>query len=517
MSLRLPSKLLLSLLCSSAMIPVALAQADSNQASEQGQGCEALAQLIDENRDRLRQEWTSDAQEAVQADNMSECTSLHAEASSALGLAEEGGQPSQQTAEGTRPGAAAGAQDEQMSAEAAARIVVTQPDPQVSVQTQAPQVAVTQPQPQVRVDQGQPEVLVRQMSPTIRVEVPQPTITVDMPQPEIIIRMPDPQVAVSSPQPQVEVRQAEPQVSVEMAEPQVQVQPTPDEGEATAEVEVQQGEPDVTHQFAEGQPQIELNRQEPKVSYQAARPEIDVQMVGEPKVQFNTVGEPDIRIETLGQDGQTAQRPDDQQPADEQQTAQRPGEQQPAEQQTAQRPDEQQPADQQTAQTEGQQVDEELQTGSIGTQAQQQPDEAAEGDDRMQTAARTEGDQAQQDQTTVAALLQITVEPMEAGSPSPYAVADLVGKQLVNAEGTDLGRVEGVVEASGQRYLVLGADSVLSDGQASVVLPLEKISFDADRLVFLGMTEQELAELQQYDGSAAEPVPDDQQIEIATR
>lgn len=292
MSHRLSRLALFALLGSTALAPYALAQEGTTGPS--GDSCAALAGLIEENPERLREEWITTANTIVERNDATQCTAYYEQASGAL---DENAQ------RGT-------------TNSAAAQIVVTQPDPEVTVQQQSPQVAVSQQQPTVSVDQGQPEVLVRQASPRVSVQVPQPIITIEQPQPEIIIRMPDPQVAVSSAQPQVEVRQGQPRVSVEQAEPQVSVRG--EQGSDGADINVQQAEPNVQLQTAEGQPQVDGQRQQPLVRFEAAEPQIEVQPQGEPEIRFSQSGEPTVRFEEGTSERQTAAA--EQQEVDEQQT-----------------------------------------------------------------------------------------------------------------------------------------------------------------------------------------------------
>ncbi len=495
MTPRLQHALLFALLGSTALAPAALAQ---EQAADQAAaGCDALGTLIEENRNQLREEWINEANNVVAADDAAQCDELHRQASAALEA-----DPNQ---------AGDGEADQQ-----AAQIVVTQPDPTVTVEQQAPEVAVSQPQPSVSIDQGQPEILVRQKSPTVSVQLPQPVITIEQPQPEIIIRMPDPQVAVSNPQPQVEVRQAEPRVTVQQAEPQVSVRGEEGGG---ANVAVEQGEPNVQLQTAEGRPQVEIQRQEPKVSFEAAEPSIDVQMMGEPEIRFSQTGEPVVRFEEFGEEQrETAE------------AGQQAGAGQPDENVAEAGPelDREQPDQQQTAETESQPMPQRLDQQERGGDPQTAETEQQSGEsgqqavDDIETGAIQQQDQTEArpqrgEQQDVASLILSNGQPVEEGQPQEYAAADLIGQEIVNQEDVALGTIETLVEAGDQRYIVLGSDSVLGNGESGVVLPLANVQMVEDRLVLRGLTEDEYAALQQYDGSNAEEIAADQTIEVATR
>ncbi|WP_127144571.1 PRC-barrel domain-containing protein [Pelagibacterium montanilacus] len=405
---------------------------ESDALAQQGQSCEALAVLIEENPDRLQEEWIRQADGVVQGASAQECDTYYQQARTALDNEQQG------------------VQGQGADAEAEARIVVTQPDPEVSVQQPAPEVSVSQGQPEVNVNQGQPDVLVRQTSPNVRVQVPQPTITIDQPAPEIIITMPEPDVNVATPEPQVEVGQAQPEVSVDQGEPQVQVQAQPETGDdGEADVEVQQGEAQVVQQPAEGEAQVNVQQQEPNIRYESAEPNVQVEQEGEPQIQFTESGEPDIQVRQAGD-----QRAEDSQP---------------------------------------------------------------EADRQQQTAAQgTNDERADTSEESTTALLADEDRQMEAGQPRPYSVADIVDRDVINAEGQELGTVDRLVMVEGRAYTVLAHGGFLGMGEEEVALPLDSMSVVDGQLVMRGMTQQDIDALPEFEGDAAQQIDTDQQVEIGT-
>lgn len=257
-----------SLLASVAFVPAAMAQ----QAQPDAQ-CAELQVVVDEQEGVIQQQWLDQAEEVAAEGDAAVCDAWLVEARSTI---EQG--DAAEMIEG--------------------RIVVRQPDPEVTVQQPAPEIAVTQPQPQVDVQQGQPEIIVRQVAPTVRIQMPEPTVTIDQPQPEIIVRMPDPEVRVTQAEPQVQVSQAQPQVNVEQGEAQVDVQLQEQQPTDQAAVEVQQGQPIVRLNEQAGQEQAQVNIQEgqPTVSYEAAEPIVEIEGGGEPNVQFTESGEPNVQF-----------------------------------------------------------------------------------------------------------------------------------------------------------------------------------------------------------------------------
>lgn len=318
-------------------------------------------------------------------------------------------------------------------------------------------IVVTQPDPSVTVEQQAPEVSVSQ---------PQPEVLVDQGEPQIIVRQAPPTVRVQIPQPTITIDQPQPEIIVRMPNPEVQVStPQP-------QVEVRQQEPTVTVEQGEPQVQVEEQQTETDAEVQVEQEQVTVRQQpaqgqprvrverAEPKVTFEPA-EPNIEFESAGE-----------------------------------------PQVQFTQSGEPVVRFEDMEAGEEG---QQQP------------AAQPTEDQQAAGQQDVMALIIVEGEPEEAGDPQPYASNDVIGQQLVNINGDNLGTVERLVMVGNQYYVVLGDDSPLSDGQSGVVLPLEHISFIGGQLVMRGMTEAQLTELQSFDGSGAQDVPADQEVEIGTR
>lgn len=256
------------------------------------------------------------------------------------------------------------------------------------------------------------------------------------------------------------------QVSADPGQPQVIVRQAP------PTVRVQMPQPTITIDMPPPEITIVMpDLGQPAVTVESAEPDIQIESEGEPQVEFNQSGEPTVTVEE-GQAG--AAQPADTQP--------------------------------EGAATEDMPADE------AATE-----DMPAEGTEDAQ-AEDTAAEDAQQTDAEGAMALIVTTEPVEVGEPTPYPVSEVIGQQLVNVNDENLGTVERVVVVENRNYVVLGADSPLSDdGQAGVVLPLEHISFVEGRLVMRGMTEAELTELQDFEGSGAQDVPEDQQVEIGTR
>ncbi|UIJ73150.1 PRC-barrel domain-containing protein [Aurantimonas sp. HBX-1] len=275
MNYRFTSMIAASLLGTTALVSTASAQ-DTTEPAVNIEACDELQVLNEENAELFNEEFVVGARDVIEQNDPAICGPWLAEAESAL----EENEGADLTATG-------------------GRIVVTQPEPTVTVDQADPRVTVSQEDPTVTVDQARPVIVVRQQQPTIRVEMPRPTITIDQPQPQIIVRMPDPDVAVTSPEPQISVSQAQPEVNVEMGKPQIALnEPTVRvEDRDAADVNIVPGQPIVTQEGAASEAQVNINESQPVVSYEQAEPKIEFSETGEPNIQYTQSGEPDIQFE----------------------------------------------------------------------------------------------------------------------------------------------------------------------------------------------------------------------------
>src|SRR5690606_29130541 len=143
-----------------------------------------------------------------------------------------------------------------------------------------------------------------------------------------------------------------------------------------------------------------------------------------------------------------------------------------------------------------------------GQQAEQPVDEIETGSIQQDEASA----RPEQQEISVAAPIISNGQQVPGGEMQDYAASDLIGKQLINQDQVELSTVEMLVEAGGERYVVLSADSVLADGSQGVVLPLDNIQMSDDALMLRGLTEEEYARLQEYDASGAQEIAADERL-----
>ena len=446
----------------------ALAQSDGRDNRESRaaeQPCERLVTLAREHEETFQRVWIDHANEIARQGNDEACSVQVSRAEDALEQQEGNSQ------------AAQGQQQED------GRIVVTQPEPRVTVEQDAPEVTVAQPQPNVNVQQAEPQIIVRQAQPTVRLQMPQPTVTIDQPQPEIIVRMPEPEVSVGMPEPEVEVSQNQPEVNVQQSEPEVQVElqrPQVNVQEQdNAQVQVERGQP-VVRQEAQGEAQVAVEQAQPQVSYEAAEPKLEVEQAGEPKVEFSQSGEPNIRVERLEE--QAASNPQDRS----------------AGQQASALDQERQGQEQEYTTLS------ERQNAGSGAEAA-----STAQVDPQQTASTEPGSR----------LLGAPGEQAVEGEITSISVSEIIGSDLVNGRGEELGTIEQIVRTDEGEYAIVAHGGLLGFGEDQVALPLDHISVSADTGEFImsGMSQEEIDQLPQFDMEGNEPLSRDSQVDITSR
>ena len=312
---------------------------------------------------------------------------------------------------------------------------------------------------EIVITQPEPQIAVRQPQPNVTVQQGQPQIQVVQARPTVRVQMQQPTITIDQPAPEIIVRMPDPNVQLSNLRPQVEVR------QAEPQVRVEQQQAGLDIRTPEGEPQIRVQRQSPNVEYDAAQPQIDFEMVGEPQIRFSQTGEPQVRFEQLDQQDTAATQQQGQQ-------GQQFG--------------------------DGQQVSQSEMTGSIGQENQAIPRDA-------------------QGEVDVIALITLDSDRQAAGQQQAMLSSDIVGENVYNGNNVDLGTIDTLVSADGVNYAVLGTDSILSDGQNAIVLPLANIEREGNRLVLRGLTDQELAELRNYDDSRARELSSNAQVNVATR
>jgi len=301
---------------------------------------------------------------------------------------------------------------------------------------------------QIAVQQPAPRVAVQQPAPEITVTQPPPEVTVIQPPPQITFYQPPPEVRVHQPPPQVSVRQPQAQVSVDQPEPRVTVQ------QSQPRIQVQQPEPQVT--VRQPEPQVRVQQAQPQVSVQQPPPQVSVRQP-EPQV---SVRQPEPQV--------TVRQPE--------------------------------------PQVRVQQAQPQVQVQSRGepqVQVQQTGQAQVRVVERDQAQVRT----TERDQASATGTGQGIVGRQAAAMGVPLtSVQDLVGTNLVGANGRDAGEIQNLLidRAGNVRAAVVEWGGFLGLGDREAVVPLDQIQLGANASdpARMNLTREQLEALPRYDRNA---------------
>ena len=337
--------------------------------------------------------------------------------------------------------------------------VVEQAEPTVDVNVPDPVVTVDQAQPEVTVEQPTPEITVQVAPPTVNVEQQAPLITVEQQQPVVTVTIPEPVVTIRMPQPDVQVSQDQPQVSVDTPEPVVRfIRPEP-------QIRVEQAEAQVN--VSQAEPEIDINRTtQADVRIQQAEPDVQIEETGEAEVNV-TEAEPQVQVEQAeGADVQV-------------------------EQGDAQIDVQQEEGDPEVAVVDADAVTDERDPAAVADLEAQgfivNPD-ATETDEQRTTRV---------------------------GAYAPYAdmtSTDLIGMNVLAADGEDVGEIDNVATMGDRLMLVVGVGGFLGLGEQNVAIPLDRFTMEGDNLVITGLNSDQIENLPEYDEAQAEYAPTDSRI-----
>lgn len=113
--------------------------------------------------------------------------------------------------------------------------------------------------------------------------------------------------------------------------------------------------------------------------------------------------------------------------------------------------------------------------------------------------------------TTEAVEDAISGTDMAMDSPiAAMTVGDILGKNVLSAEGEDVGEIDYVIMGDTDVAFVIGVGGFLGLGEHTVGIPMDRFSLTADNeLQLQAMTEEELEAMPEVDESGLESLPDD--------
>ena len=94
------------------------------------------------------------------------------------------------------------------------------------------------------------------------------------------------------------------------------------------------------------------------------------------------------------------------------------------------------------------------------------------------------------------------------------SVADLEDRKVVSYEGERIGEIGNVVNSGGQAVAIIEHGGFLGIGENKVAVPLDRLGMRGDDLVLLGLTEEQMKALPDFDFNAGEEMRSEDAIEI---
>lgn len=353
--------------------------------------------------------------------------------------------------------------EQQATIEGQAAVIV--PEPQVDVEVDAPEVTVRKAQPQVSVQEQAATIQVEQPQPNVNVQIPEIVVQVEVPAPRIFVQTDEPTVDIASADPQVEVQQGEPRVTVRQPDPELRV----DLGVESQGEEAQPGEPQMAEDMNEDDtemnrggdvdvagnaPQVRIVEPEgePEISISSAEPNVEFRG-SEPNVSVSFAQEPTVEITQTGQPTVTFETAEEREARMQQETEDR---------------------------------------------RQASAAEEGAGETREQASANAEG-AAQSDMQGDVIL-----------------VSDLLGMDVIGANGEDLGEPEAVIERAGRMMIVIEEGGFLGLGQNAVAVPMERVAFNVEEeeLQLQQLTEQEIEDAGDFEYDASEELGMNDQVRL---
>lgn len=327
---------------------------------------------------------------------------------------------------------------------------VAMPVPTVEVDQQGADVQVRQQPPRVAVDMPAHEILIREQAPTVRISAP--TVTIEQAPPEIIITMPDPSVDVASAEPQVEVRQPEPQVRVSIGEPQVGLDLRAVSGEEGENVRTRVSRlEEETPRERDGMRLLAGNAEGMNANVYVAEAEANVRMAGadaRPQIDISNA-EPNLRYESAEPVIEMTGEPDVQY----------------------------------------------SRTGEPNVMIRRPGD----GQDQ----ARARGQQQERGGDQMARLTERGQQGPYSGGMAAVRVSELIGAEIMGANGDEIGEIERLVKLDGAIYAMVEHGGFLGIGEDMIPMPINGLTLVDGGLMAPGVTEDDMERWSEQDMSRA--------------
>lgn len=102
----------------------------------------------------------------------------------------------------------------------------------------------------------------------------------------------------------------------------------------------------------------------------------------------------------------------------------------------------------------------------------------------------------------------------EAAEMLTLTVKDLSDRDVITYDGKEVGEIEQVVSSGGQIYAIIEHGGFLGIGESEVAIPVERLGMLGEDIVLLGLTEEQIERMPDYDFEADEELSREDAIEI---
>lgn len=374
--------------------------------------------------------------------------------------------------------------------------------------------------PQIDVEAGAPEVSVEAGAPEVTVEVPEPKVTVEVPEPKVTVEQAEPKVTVEQAEPKVTVEQAEPKVNVTQGEPEVNVEQATGEPDVNVE---RTGSADATMNATDAQQEMERGSMrdlqaaimDAQDAVEEENPDNALDAVNQALAQIDsgtTTAGDDAKMswqeaeDHLSDAKSAIQDSDWQQASGSLQNALTPIRQQMATAEgtaaggaaTTTDIGTQDDTDLDLDLSENEGVDTDV-GADTGTDVEMDAAVGTETDMEMDTATGTDIDT---DVTTDGKQSEMASQPLDDNPIYGLRADELSGRDVVDANGEDVGDVSGVVIGRGDNtaYAIIEFGGILGFGDKEVAIPLDQLTLVSEDQVLLtgGITEEQLEQFPDY-------------------
>jgi hypothetical protein len=144
----------------------------------------------------------------------------------------------------------------------------------------------------------------------------------------------------------------------------------------------------------------------------------------------------------------------------------------------------------------------------------EQPAAAEQGQAEQQAEAGTEDVTRLTPEDTTALLgVQEGAESVDAELIQVTA-ADLEGRDVITVRGEEIGEIEGIFQNGGSLYAVVAHGGFLGIGEDQIAIPAERIAVQGDQVILLGLTEEQLDQMPEYDFATDQEMAGSDVVEI---